>query len=137
MHYIARWGTRMWKSYIYQRCHETWLHMLRVMCILIHTMQMSPNISWAEVQNLVWYIDVIISVYCKHVHGCSCSTEPIDLPDHYNTSISGAQLGRDFLTFHDNLRRRPYFKDTLILGPDIFYIDKGISFMREYDFHCH
>ncbi|XP_048250661.1 heparanase-like [Haliotis rufescens] len=66
------------------------------------------------------------------IYGFELGNEPINLPDHYNTSISGAQLGRDFLTFHDNLRKRPYFKDTLILGPDIFHIEKGISFMRDF-----
>ncbi|XP_048250516.1 heparanase-like [Haliotis rufescens] len=66
------------------------------------------------------------------IYGFELGNEPINLPDHYNTSIAGAQLGRDFLTFHDNLRKRPYFKDTLILGPDIFHIDKGISFMRDF-----
>ncbi|XP_067659153.1 heparanase-like [Haliotis asinina] len=66
------------------------------------------------------------------IYGFELGNEPLGIPDHYNTSISGSQLGRDFLTFHDVLRKRPYFKDTLILGPDIFYIERGISFMKDF-----
>ena len=50
--------------------------------------------------------------------------EPNSFKHEFNLTISGAQLGRDFLTLKNLLTKFPMFKDSLLVGPDINRVGK-------------
>ncbi|XP_067658911.1 heparanase-like [Haliotis asinina] len=53
------------------------------------------------------------------IPGFELGNEPACFPQPFNNSVSGAQLGRDFVHLRDILKSTPGFNSTMVIGPDV------------------